>query len=268
MKKIAKNLLKILIIIVIIVLGFLAYDRLTINNKYKIGEKNLKIQILVYHDLVEDEEQVEYDYMQTTKEVFEQQITGLMKLGYKPISYKDLIEYSKGEKAIYKKSFLITFDDGYEGVYKYAYPFAKENNIPITSFVVNSLVGTSGYYTWEQAVEMDKSKVVSIYSHSLKHDNYANYSADDLLLDVNTSLKEIEEKLGHTIEKVFTYPYGLHNEENKKILSENNIIQNLTDNKINKSNSLNLFGLHRMYPLEDPVWKILLKIEYRGIKYK
>ena len=145
---------------------------------------------------------------------------------------------------------------------------SKENNIPITSFVVNSLVGTSGYYTWEQAAEMDKSKVVSIYSHSLKHDNYANYSADDLLLDVNTSLKEIEEKLGHTIEKVFTYPYGLYNEENQKILLENNIIQNLTDNKINKSNSLNLFGLHRMYPLEDPVWKILLKIEYRGIKYK
>ena len=26
-------------------------------------------------------------------------------------------------------------------------------------------------------------------------------------------------------------------------------------------------GLHRMYPLNDSVWKILLKIEYRSIKY-
>ena len=267
MKKALKIILGIILTIIILIAGFIIYDRATINNTYKIGEKNLKIPIFVYHDIVENEDEIQFDYMQTTKETFEKQILGLIKLGYKPISYEDLIAYNNGEKELSKKSFLITFDDGFEGVYKYAYPFAKQHNIPITSFVINYDVGTNGYYTWDEAREMDKSGVVSIYSHSLKHDEYNKYSPEDLLKDVTTSLEEIEKELGHSITKVFTYPYGLYNEEGKNILKDNGIIQNLTDNKVNKSKELNIYGLHRMYPLNDPVWKIILKIEYRSFRY-
>ena len=42
------------------------------------------------------------NYMQTTAKQFEKQITGLMKLGYKPISYEDLVAYKNGEIEIYK----------------------------------------------------------------------------------------------------------------------------------------------------------------------
>ena len=267
MKKVLKALGIILIILIIIISILFAYDRITIDNQYNISEKNLLIPIIIYHDIVENEEDIQYDYMQTTYNTFKKQIIGLMKIGYKPITYKDLIEYSKGEKNIYKKSFIITFDDGYEGVYKYAFPFAVENNIPITSFLINCDVGTPGYYTWDQAREMDKSGLVSIYSHSMKHDNYDTYKPEDLLNDVTTSLNEIEQELGHSIEKVFTYPCGLYSEAGVNLLKENGIIQNFTDSKINQSKSLNLYGLHRMYALEDPAWKIALKIEYRHFRY-
>ena len=53
----------------------------------------------------------------------------------------DLIEYKKGNKKIYKKSCLITFDDGYEGVYKNAYPIAKKYNIPFAMFIINKNMG-------------------------------------------------------------------------------------------------------------------------------
>ena len=119
MKKALKIIATVLIIIVLIISIMFVCDRATIDNQYKINEKNLLIPIIIYHDIVESEEQIQYDYMQTTYETFKKQITGLIDYGYKPITYKDLIEYSKGEKALYKKSFIITFDDGYEGVYKY-----------------------------------------------------------------------------------------------------------------------------------------------------
>ena len=93
------------------------------------------------------------------------------------------------------------------------------------------------------------------------------YKPEDLLNDVTTSLAQIEKELGHEVEKVFTYPCGLYSEEGRKLLEENGIIQNLTDSKINQSKKLNLYGLHRMYALEDPAWKILLKIEYRHFRY-
>ena len=52
-----------------------------------------------------------------------------------------------------------------------------------------------------------------------------------------------------------------------KLLEENGIVQNFTDSKINQSKTLNLYGLHRMYALEDSAWKIILKIEYRHFRY-
>ena len=45
-------------------------------------------------------------------------------------------------------------------------------------------------------------------------------------------------------------------------------MQNLTDNKVNMSNKLNIYSLHREYPLEDSVFKILLKTNYRVIRYR
>ena len=267
MKNVLKIIARIFFIVVMIILIIFVYDIITANNKYKIEEKNLKIPIFVYHDIVENVEEVQYDYMQTTYETFKKQINGMINLGYKPISYTDLLDYANGEKKISKKSFLITFDDGYDGVYKYAYKFAKEKNIPISSFLINSKVGTPGYYNWEEAKEMDRSNLVGIYSHSLKHDEYDKYLPNELLKDTEESIKDIEDNLGHSINKVYTYPYGLYSKEGSELLKSKGIIQNLTDNKINQSKNLDMYGLHRMYPLNDPVWKIILKIEYRAIKY-
>ena len=112
-----KVLLYLLLIFIIAIIIFIIYEMATANDTYYIEEKNLQIPIFVYHDIVEDESKIDYDYMQTSVDIFEKQITGLMKLGYKPISYEDLLAYRDGEIAIPKRSFLITFDDGYYSNY-------------------------------------------------------------------------------------------------------------------------------------------------------
>lgn len=267
--KVKKALLYLLLIIIIAMVGFIIYEIATVNNTYYMGEKNLQIPIFVYHDIVEDESQVEYDYMQTTAETFEKQITGLMKLGYKPISYQDLLDYKNGEKAIPKWSFLITFDDGYDGVYKYAYEIAKKYNIPMASFEITDTIGIDGYYTWEQARQMHDSGLMSIYLHGYTHAEYNTKSPEELLEETNMAYENLQKELGDTeILKVFTYPYGLYTEGERDTLYKAGYIQNLTDNRINTSNKLDLSGLHRSYPLDDSVFKILLKIHYRTIRYQ
>lgn len=67
--------------------------------------------------------------------------------------------------------------------------------------------------------------------------------------------------------KVFTYPYGLNGEEKIEALEKEGFIQNLTDNRVNQSETLDLSRLHREYPLNDSVAKILLKTFYRSIRY-
>ena len=266
-----KNLKKVIITIISLVVIFIAslviYDRATVNNQYYIEEANIQIPIFVYHNIVEDKSEIQYDYMQTTKDTFEEQIKGLQNVGYHFIDYKDLVEYKKGNKKLYKKSCIITFDDGYEGVYENAYPIAQKYNIPFAMFVIIDNMNTEGVITWQQAEEMKNSGLVTIASHSMDHPEFTSLSTEEAVKNVDNSYKSIEEKLGSTDTKVFTYPYGLHTNEQLQSLKEKGYVQNLTDNKINKSKKLNLYGLHRCYPLNDSIYEIMAKVLYRSIRY-
>ena len=195
MSTVKKVILSALLVLILAIVSFIIYEVATVNNTYYIGEKNLQIPVFVYHDIVEDESQIEYDYMQTTAKQFEKQITGLMKLGYKPISYEDLVAYKNGEKAIPKWSFLITFDDGYAGVYKYAFEIAKKYNIPMTSFEITDTVGIPGYYTWDEAREMKESGLMSIYLHGYTHTQYDKETPERLLSDTNKAQEDLENNL-------------------------------------------------------------------------
>lgn len=268
MKTSKKIILSIIGLIILSITCFVAYEVATRNNTYYISEKNLQIPVFVYHDLVESEDEIEFDYMQTTIKKFRSQITGLMKLGYKPISYQDLVDYKNGKKALSKWSFVITFDDGYIGFYKYVFEIAKELNIPITTFAIDDKVGEEGFYNWEQAREMHESGLIEIYSHGLEHVEYDKKTPEELVNDINKAYDHLRKELNDdNLLKVFTYPYGLHTEEQLKAMEEAGYIQNLTDNKINQSKNINMSGLHRHYPLNDSVFKILIKIQYRTLRY-
>src|SRR5574344_1178123 len=239
--KTAKVLLTLVAVIIIAIIIFILYEVTTVNNKYYIGEKNLQIPILVYHDLVKDESEVKFDYMQTTINTFETQISGLMKLGYKPISYQELVDYKNGKKAISKWSFLITFDDGYIGVYKYGYEIAKKYNIPMAAFEIDENVGSKECFSWEQAKEMKESGLISIYLHGLQHLEYNKEPTEKLVEQTNQAYKNLTTNLqDNTILKVFTYPYGLYRIDELEGLGNQGYIQNLTDNRVNQSNKLNL----------------------------
>ncbi len=266
-KKIKRAFIGIIIIILAFIISFIIYDRITINHQYYIGEKNLEIPIFVYHNIIDDNLEIQYDYMQTKESTFEKQINGLKAVGYHFITYEDLVEYKNGQKPLYKKSCMITFDDGYEGVYENAYPIAQRYNIPFTMFIITDNMEAEGVITWEQAKEMRESRLVTIASHSVNHPEFTNLSVEEALENVKESYKTIEEKLGDETTKIFTYPYGLYKEEQLQKLEKEGYIQNLTDNKINKSNNLNLSGLHRCYPLNDSIYEMMAKIIYRSIRY-
>lgn len=262
-----KIIISILTIIILLGISICTYDRLTVNNEYLISEKNLEIPIFLYHHIVKEESEIQYDYMQTTEKTFEEQIRGLENLGYHFISYQDLIDYNNGQKKLYKKSCVLTFDDGCKDIYTNAYPILQKYNIPFTMFVVTNAVGADGCASWEELKEMQDSGLALIASHSTNHTEFNKLSVEETLENVDSSYKALEENLGEQKTKIFTYPYGLYNQEQLEPLKEEGYVINLTDNKINKSKDLNLYGLHRCYPLSDSLFKMELKIIYRSIRY-
>lgn len=263
-----KKLLIVLILIIIAMIVFICNFLISGKKEYYISEKTLQIPIYTYHQIVENPSEVETDYMQTTYSNFVKQINGLRKLGYTPITYQDLLDYKNGIKAIKKRSCIITFDDGYTSVYDYIYPFIKENNIPITLFVVNNLVGADGYMTWEQIKEMHNSKLVAVYSHGLNHSEYDKLGPEILLAETEEAYENLKQNLDdNSLLKIFAYPCGFYTDEEIDLMKNHGYIQNLMDGKINKSNTLDLNRLHRVYPLNDSVLKILVKQIYKASKY-
>lgn len=267
LKKSIKNLLKNILAIISLPFTYL-YMKIGSNKKYYINEKNLKIPIFVYHNIVENDNEVVYDYMQTTIKTFKKQMIGLKKFGYHFIDYDDLIEYKNGKKKIYKNSAIITFDDGYNNIYTKVFPFIKKENIPIASYIIINNMDDENVLTWENAKILNNSSLVTIASHSMDHADFSKLNTEDAIKNIEKSYEIIEKYLGKKEVKIFTYPCGLYKEETLNKLSEKGYIQNLTDNKINRSNNLNLHALSRCYPLSDSTSLIVLKIIYRSIRYK
>lgn len=266
-KQIKHVFFTIVLILILLICALIIYDRATINNKYYINEAKIDIPIFVYHNIVNNNSEIEYDYMQTPQDIFEKQIKGLKSLGYNFITYDQLKQFKNDETALNKKSCILTFDDGYDGVYKNAYPIAQKYNIPFTIFVITEKMNTEGLLTWEEAFEMQKSGLITIASHSIDHPDFTSLTVEEAVNNVNNSYNIIEENLGEKSTKIFTYPYGLYTEEEIEALEKEGYIQNLTDNKINKSDSLDLSRLHRCYPLNDSIFKMKLKLIYRTIRY-
>ena len=265
---IKKIIILLLIVIVLCFILYFSYYIITVKKQYYINEANLQIPIYTYHDIVSNEEEISEDYMQTTLKNFNKQITGLIKIGYKPIKYQDLLNYKNSKQALYKRSFIITFDDGYKSIYEYIYPLIKEKNIPITIFVIDNCIGSENYLNWEELKEMHDSGLVDIYSHGLNHIDYSQENPALILDEIEKAYLNLRNNLNEQeLLKVFAYPYGLYSDESVKILADNGYIQNLMDGKINESKTLNMSMLHRVYPLNDSVFIILLKQFYKIIKY-
>ena len=269
-KEAVKVEIKKIIIVAIFLIGIiLILDRVGAEQTYKIAERKISIPIFVYHNIVDDKSEIEYDYMQTTKAKFEEQIIGLKLLGYHFITYDDLIAYKNGEKALSKRSCLITFDDGLKGVYTTAFPIIQKYDVPITAFIINNNMETDLTLSWKEAKEMEESGLVTIASHSMDHVKFDTLSVEEAVKNVNKSYEQIEEKLGKKVQnKIFTYPCEVAKEEQILALEEEGFVQNLTDNKINSSKTLDLSRLHRDYPLNENIIMIMLKMKYREWKYQ
>lgn len=226
------------------------------------GEKNIKIPILLYHEITLESPERSMAYMHTTKDNFEKQVAGLLEYGYTVISYDDLIAYNNGEKALPEKVVLIDFDDGFIGNYLYAFDIVKKYNIPINIYVVDDLVGTPGYFNWEQAKEMSDTGLVSINTHGKTHIFYDKENKETLVEHIEYAHNNIEKNLEKSVTKVFTYPYGTYTQEQLEALKQVGFIQNLTNDEINNSDSLNLYGLSRIYVMNHySKFKILKMIK-------
>src|SRR3989338_5209539 len=100
------------------------------------------VPILCYHRICPMEE-VGKDSRSlcVTPKQFERQMFLLKALGYQPTTLQELSAHLKDQKNIKKRSIVLTFDDGYEDNYTYAFPLLKKYSFPATIFLVTDWIG-------------------------------------------------------------------------------------------------------------------------------
>ncbi len=132
------------------------------------------------------------------------------------ISFSEMMAWKRGEKNIPEEAILITMDDGWEGVYTYAYPVLREFGFPFTVYLYKNYVGGAGRsMSWEQIKEMMQHGC-EVGSHSVSHASLKsppkNLKTDAdkqqwVLSELKDSREFLEQNL-HIKCLSFAYPYG------------------------------------------------------------
>jgi peptidoglycan/xylan/chitin deacetylase (PgdA/CDA1 family) len=134
---------------------------------------------------------------------------------YNVLSIEQVAKILKNKLPVPSRSICITFDDGFAGVYKYAFSVFKKYNFPAAIFVTIDKVDThkpgEEGLTWDQIKEMSDSGLITIGSHTLTHRGLASVNLPLLRKELRESKEILESKLGKEI-NFFAYPLGSYND--------------------------------------------------------
>ncbi|MBA7597475.1 Poly-beta-1,6-N-acetyl-D-glucosamine N-deacetylase [subsurface metagenome] len=173
--------------------------------------------ILTYHSVSNRRQ----DELAVSVENFDRQMKYFYKKGYRTISLAQAIE----KKDLSSKSFVITFDDGYQDNYTNAYLILKRYGFSATIFLITGYIGTDRFFkperyieryggreedyrflNWEEIREMSNNGI-EFGSHSITHPSLTSLSRKEAWREIKDSKLKIEAMIQKTI-KFFSYPYG------------------------------------------------------------
>lgn len=111
--------------------------------RYQSGGR--RILIVSYHRVVADftgELQRSIPGLLISQETFRRHLEEAHAAGYAFASIGDAVDVMAGRRTTKQDLFVVTFDDGYRDVYRYAYPVLKQMGVPAIQYLPTAFVGT------------------------------------------------------------------------------------------------------------------------------
>ena len=194
--------------------------------------KQTKIPALMYHKVTDNPAEVTPWVI--TGEMLAQDFAEIKARGFTPITVSEYFELKKLSKDLFyadgykkvaeffrnnPKPIIITFDDGYKGIYTHALPLMKQYNFKANFYICGELIDTNNpeYCTWDEIKALNESGLAEIGNHTyslharskdeLSTAYQTNFSS--ALADINMNKEVIFQKTGINA-KVFSFPYGLY----------------------------------------------------------
>lgn len=183
--------------------------------------------ILTYHRVTPEFPAAGRPTWNVTPERFRQQLAGLLRRNYRPWPLRRVLEYHQQGKTIPRETFVLTFDDGYESVYRYAWPILRELGIPATLLLATAYLDSSCPFPFDdwpargsagvpavawrplstqQCAALMADGLIELGTHTHTHADFRG-RPDLLCEDLGTSLELLRRRFGLT-NAPFSFPYG------------------------------------------------------------
>ncbi len=180
----------------------------------------MRVPILTYHKV---DTRFEFGITRVSPREFEKHIKFFNEQGYKAITVTEARNLKTNED----KFICITFDDGYEDIFYYAFPILKRYGFRATVFVISNFVGRTNnwdfgfgirfkHLNWEQ-IKILFDNGWEIGSHSANHRALTFLDDEEVKFEVESSKYEIEKNLGAVV-KSFAPPFSRYDENIARIV--------------------------------------------------
>jgi len=182
-----------------------------------------RIPVLMYHRVGTASNEWESRYC-IAPDRFDRHMRHLAEQGMHACSLTGFFAWLAGEKELPEGSFLLTFDDGFLGVYEHAVPVLQSMGWPATVFLVSQLIGKSDEWCRThnpsgathplmtlKHIDAMRGKGFTFHSHTRLHPDLTILPDDELAAELAGSRRDLEELLGEQVDYL-AYPYGRYDE--------------------------------------------------------
>jgi peptidoglycan/xylan/chitin deacetylase (PgdA/CDA1 family) len=157
----------------------------------------------------------------TPPEAFYNHLSLLRDEGWRTLSAEEFSRCLDQGRAPPPRTFLITFDDGYETLHSEALGMLRALDFTAIAFIATALIRDDDsltgdedkdkFMTWEQVRELQDSGVFDCQSHSHTHDNFTSVPVDQIRSNLETSIELLSSRLRLPRNHVrhLAWPWGL-----------------------------------------------------------
>ncbi len=173
------------------------------------------IPILTYHKI---DDRREWGITTVRPRTFREQIRFLAENGYHPVNFQQV-----ADGVIPGKPVIITFDDGYESVYRHALPVLQEFGFTAVVFLITGYLGRLNH--WDANLgghlfrHLDRRQIaemagagIEIASHGMTHRAFTLLENNVMRRELADSRALLQDLCGQPVNSL-AYPFGLKNRQ-------------------------------------------------------
>jgi len=141
--------------------------------------------------------------------LFEKELQYLEEQGVETVHLDDVMDHLAGRVTLPPRAVVLTFDDGYDDNFEFAFPLLKRYGMVGTFFITTNFIEKPGYMSWAQLREM-AANGMSLQAHSVDHADLTAVSPARLKEQLAEPKALLEEAFGKPVRFV-AYPAGKYN---------------------------------------------------------